>query len=49
MAKRRRRLNERRRAPRREEYDRVLIVCEGEKTEVSYFSELLASYRIKHG
>ena len=46
MAKRRRRLNERRRAPRREEYDRVLIVCEGEKTEVSYFSELLASYRI---
>ena len=46
MAKRGPRLHERRRAPSQEEYDRVLIVCEGEKTEVSYFSELLACYRI---
>ncbi len=28
------------------EYDRVPILCEGEQTEVSYFSELLACYRI---
>ena len=46
MAKRRPRLHERRRVPSREEYDRVLIVCEGEKTEVSYSRELLAYYRI---
>lgn len=36
----------RRRAPRREPYDRVLIVCEGEKTEPNYFRELCAHYRL---
>lgn len=46
MAKRKPRPQERRRVPSREEYDRVLIVCEGEKTEVSYFRELRACYRI---
>jgi hypothetical protein len=30
----------RRQAPRKEPYDRVLIVCEGEKTETNYFREL---------
>ena len=36
----------RRRSPRREPYDRVLIVCEGEKTEPNYFRELCAHYRL---
>ena len=35
-----------RRRPRREPYDRVLIVCEGEKTEPNYFLELCAHYRL---
>ncbi len=36
----------RRRAPRREPYDRVPIICEGEKTEPNYFRELSAHYRL---
>ena len=36
----------RRRRPRREPYDRVLIVCEGEKTEPGYFRELCSYYRL---
>lgn len=35
-----------RRRPRREPYDRVLIVCEGEKTEPNYFSELVRYHRL---
>ena len=46
MAKRLPRPREKRRAPSREEYDRVLILCEGEKTEVNYFKELISYYRI---
>jgi len=30
----------------RAQYDRVLIVCEGEKTEPNYFQELLDHYRL---
>ena len=46
MARRppRKRLN--RPAPEREPYDRVLIVCEGERTERSYFEELADRYRL---
>lgn len=36
----------RRRAPRREPYDRVLIVCEGGKTEPTYFRDLRDHYQI---
>jgi len=36
----------RRRAAKRESYDRVLIVCEGEKTEPNYFCELRAHYAL---
>lgn len=36
----------RRRAPRREPYDRVLIVCEGSKSEPNYLKELIARYRL---
>ena len=32
--------------PKREPYDRVLIVCEGEKTEPLYFQELADRYRL---
>jgi len=32
--------------PAREPYDRVLIVCEGEKTEPVYFEELRKTYRL---
>ncbi len=32
--------------PRREPYDRVLIVCEGSKTELFYFTELARRYRL---
>ena len=32
--------------PQRESYDRVLIVCEGKKTEPSYFGDLLTHYRL---
>jgi len=35
-----------RRKPRREPYDRVLIVCEGEKTEPNYLRELIAHYQL---
>jgi hypothetical protein len=35
-----------RRGPKREPYDRVLIVCEGEKTEPYYFNELKDHYRL---
>lgn len=31
---------------RRDPYDRVLIVCEGEKTEPNYFRELIREYRL---
>lgn len=36
----------RRRRPRREPYDRVLIVCEGTKTEPDYFREIVSAYRL---
>ncbi|MFP4147279.1 MAG: RloB family protein [Halorhodospira sp.] len=36
----------RRRAPRRQTYERFLIVCEGAKTEPSYFKELRSYYRL---
>lgn len=35
-----------RKKPTREENKRVLIVCEGEKTEPNYFEELIIHYRI---
>lgn len=35
-----------RRAPAREPYDRVLIVCEGEKTEPQYFNGLRLAERL---
>lgn len=35
-----------RRAPRREPYDTVLIVCEGQKTELHYFEGLKRTYRL---
>ncbi|MCF6346619.1 MAG: RloB family protein [Thiomicrorhabdus sp.] len=35
-----------RKKAKREPYDRVLIVCEGEKTEPHYFSELKDHYRL---
>ncbi len=35
-----------RRAPSREPYDAVLIVCEGEKTEPNYFYGLRTAYRL---
>ncbi|MBN1140433.1 MAG: RloB domain-containing protein [Deltaproteobacteria bacterium] len=35
-----------RRRPRREPYDRVLVVCEGEKTERNYFRELCRHFRL---
>lgn len=36
----------RRRGPKREPYDRVLILCEGSKTEPSYFRSLVGRYRL---
>lgn len=36
----------RRRAPRRPPYPRVLVVCEGSKTEVNYFEEIRQESRI---
>ena len=36
----------RRKGPKREPYDRVLIVCEGSKTEPSYFQALVDRYRL---
>ena len=35
-----------RKGPMREPYDRVLIVCEGAKTEPNYFSELADHYKL---
>lgn len=35
-----------RRRPKREPYDRVLIVCEGAKTEPNYFSDLARHYEL---
>ncbi|WP_081660233.1 RloB domain-containing protein [Rhodanobacter denitrificans] len=35
-----------RREPRREPYDRVLIVCEGSKTEPNYLRELIAHHQL---
>ena len=35
-----------RRRPKREPYDRVLIVCEGSKTEPNYFSDLARHYEL---
>ena len=40
------RSNIRRKGPRRESYDRVLIVCEGARTEPSYFLDLTDQYRL---
>lgn len=36
----------RRRGPTREPYDRILIVCEGEKTEPSYFEDFRSHFRL---
>lgn len=36
----------RRRGPIREPYDRILIVCEGEKTEPGYFEDLRRHFRL---
>lgn len=36
----------RRRGPQKEPYDRVLIVCEGAKTEPTYFQELCDHYQL---
>ncbi len=48
MARRegRRRGQLQRRGPEREPYDRVLILCEGEKTEPSYFRSLVDQFRL---
>ena len=46
MPRRQPRQHLRRRKPRREPYDRVLIVCEGERTEPLYFQDLAARYRL---
>ena len=46
MAKRRPRQQLARPGPRREPYDRVLIVCEGECTEPLYFQDLRSHYRL---
>ena len=35
-----------RKKPQRETHDRILIVCEGEKTEVSYFDEIRKFYKL---
>ncbi len=43
--KRKARKNQRKTAY-RQEYDKVLIVCEGEKTEPNYFKELINHYKI---
>lgn len=46
MPRRQPRQHLKRRQPRREPYDRVLIVCEGERTEPLYFQDLAARYRL---
>ena len=35
-----------RQGPKREQYDRVLIVCEGSRTEPLYFGEIASRYRL---
>ena len=35
-----------RQGPKREQYDRVLIVCEGSRTEPLYFEEIASRYRL---
>ena len=46
VPRRRPRSNVKRRGAKREPYDRVLIVCEGGKTEPLYFHELANRYRL---
>ena len=46
MANRKPRKHVERRSPEREPYDRVLIVCEGRKTEPNYFQELVNRHRL---
>ena len=46
MARRRPEKRFARRGPTREPYDRVLIVCEGERTEPLYLGELADHYRL---
>ena len=46
MARRSPRKPSRRQAPKREPYNRVLIVCEGSKSEPLYFSEIRRRYRL---
>ena len=46
MAKRKPRNSPKRKLPKREPYKRVLIVCEGSKTELLYFSEIRRRYRL---
>ena len=46
MGRRRSRESLVRRGPRREPFERVLIVCEGEKTEPNYLRELIAHYQL---
>lgn len=46
MPKRRPRKQLGRSRPRREPYDRVLIVCEGKRTEPLYFEDLAAHFRL---
>ena len=38
--------NLKRRQSKRKSYDKVLVVCEGKKTEPNYFNELVAYYKI---
>lgn len=40
------RTNFRSRRPKRDAYNKVLIVCEGQKTEPNYFREIIYKYRI---
>lgn len=46
MARRRPRKPSKRKLPNREPYKRVLIVCEGSKTELLYFKEIRMQYRL---
>ena len=46
MAKRRPRNRPVRSGPKREPYDRVLIVCEGQRTEPLYFQDIVDRYRL---
>ena len=46
MAKRRPRNRSVRSGPKREPYDRVLIVCEGQRTEPLYFQDIVDRYRL---